>query len=349
MLLQCIDDISVPWLNQTLNTESITDFSTQRVGEGVGLMGILALVQIESTDNAVPKSVVVKIQTDDEQNLIVADTYDSYGREIDFYRILADDCGLNTAICYQAEINEKRNQFVLTLQDLSKHQVVDQIEGSNAKQTLLAVTKLASLHARYWDSVESGPCAEMYNFDDLLASVVESYPVMLEGSLEISKTPVPEDTANFLRSFCQQLPLLQTKLNSHNTFIHGDYRLDNFFYSGDYSDLVVIDWGNSAKGPPMFDLSYFLSTSVPTELRRTIEKDAIQLYCDTLKASGVDYDFESCWQDYVWGVPLAFFIPIIVLSSMGAGNARGDLLAQTIYDRGIAAMADHQTHLSGLI
>ena len=114
--------------------------------------------------------------------------------------------------------------------------------------------------------------------------------------------------------------------------------------------MMVIDWGNSGKGPPMFDLSYFLTTCLDVEVRRSLEKDAIQHYCNTLKANGVEgYDAESCWRDYVWGVPLAFYIPIIVMSSMGAGNERGDLLVQTMYDRSVAAMVDHKIQETGLV
>jgi hypothetical protein len=350
MLLLSINDISIPWLNQVMETNSITGFEARRVGEGVGLMGILAIVTLESEDDSIPPTIVVKIQTTDEQNLAVADTYRTYLREVSFYQHLSQDCGIETPDCYYSLLDEEKNQFLLVLQDLSELQPIDQIEGSDRSQTLLAVEQLARLHSKYWNKLDEGKCADMFDWNDLWPSVIESYVPMLEGSIEKTKTLVPEKTANFLKLFGEQLERLLPKLSEQRTFIHGDYRLDNFFFSKDYSDILVIDWGNSGKGPAMFDFSYFLTTCLDVELRRSIEKDAVQLYCDTLRTNGVEgYDAADCWRDYVWGVPLAFYIPIIVMSSMGAGNDRGDLLVQTIYDRGVAAMVDHETHLSGLI
>ena len=104
MLLQGINDISVPWLNQVMDTNSITGFEARRVGEGVGLMGILAIVTLESEDDSIPPTIVVKIQTTDEQNLAVADTYRTYPREVSFKK--------NSTV-YPLSISSSNSFFIL--------------------------------------------------------------------------------------------------------------------------------------------------------------------------------------------------------------------------------------------
>ncbi len=350
MLLGDIDDITVRWLNQVMDTDSITAFRAKRIGEGIGLMGILARVSLESEDSAVPDSVVVKIQTTDEQNLIVAHTYDTYGREVEYYRFLAGDCPMSSPSCYYAEFDRKLNRFVLVLQDLSSMNVIDQLEGSNTAQTMLCVEKLGRLHGSFWSQTSQPQFDWMYDFERAYGPVIDTIEAMLETSFERSSTAVPAATTGFLRKFASDYPSILPKLTRRQSFIHGDFRLDNVFFGKDYLDFLSIDWGNCGKGAPMWDLSYFMSTNVDQDLRRVIEKDAVGLYHDTILSCGVsDYSFAQCWQDYVWGVPFAFYIPIIVMSSMGAGNERGEELVQTMYDRGIAAMVDHETHTSGLV
>ena len=62
--------------------------------------------------------------------------------------------------------------------------------------------------------------------------------------------------------------------NGPKTFTHGDFRLDNlFFASQGADDVAAVDWQNSGIHSGLRDVTYFLSTSVTPETRRTIERD----------------------------------------------------------------------------
>ena len=46
------------------------------------------------------------------------------------------------------------------------------------------------------------------------------------------------------------------------TFIHGDFRLDNLFFYGDGTSIAVIDWQGYAYGPATWDVARFLVGSL---------------------------------------------------------------------------------------
>ena len=75
-----------------------------------------------------------------------------------------------------------------------------------------------------------------------------------------------------------------------NTLVHGDYRADNLFFSGTGQGspaLAAVDWQVSSRGAGAFDLAYFLSGNVSTEVRRSIEMDLLKHYTDILRENGV--------------------------------------------------------------
>jgi len=350
MILNRIEDINLAWLKKFLGSEAITDFSMEQIGEGVGLMGIIARIYLTHSDTKLPETVIVKIQTTDEQNLAVAAIYDSYGREVDFYHNLAERCPLPTPELYGATCNDDRNQFTLILEDLSAYETVDQLVGPDSRQIMLCMENLSRLHGEFWGKTPNSRFDWMYDFSAAYQPVAESYPGMLEICLEISSDEIPDTTRDFLRIHAKTYLDKLHRFTELETFVHGDFRLDNMFFSKDSNEFKMIDWGNNGKCSPMWDLSYFMSTNIDTNVRRAHEQQAIEVYHDGLMQAGVaNYSLERCWRDYIWGLPYAFYIPIIVLSSMGAGNERGDELARTLFSRCIEAIADHHEPLQGLI
>ena len=82
------------------------------------------------------------------------------------------------------------------------------------------------------------------------------------------------------------------------TFTHGDYRLDNMFF-GEKEDFAVIDWQVSGVQSSLYDVAYFLATSVSSDVRRQVEREALKEYHDVVRGMGVrDFTFEECWRLY---------------------------------------------------
>ncbi|MEB3070711.1 phosphotransferase [[Mycobacterium] vasticus] len=70
------------------------------------------------------------------------------------------------------------------------------------------------------------------------------------------------------------------------TLIHGDTLLGNTFGLSDGS-VGLLDWQVLYRAPGMRDVAYFLTHSVPAEVRRAHADEFLQIYLETLAESGV--------------------------------------------------------------
>jgi aminoglycoside phosphotransferase (APT) family kinase protein len=80
------------------------------------------------------------------------------------------------------------------------------------------------------------------------------------------------------------------------TLVHGDAHVGNLFADGEAAGFL--DWACLSRTPGLRDVSYFLSNSIESELRRAHEKDLLRLYLDALGEAGVAEppDFEESWR-----------------------------------------------------
>jgi aminoglycoside phosphotransferase (APT) family kinase protein len=140
--------------------------------------------------------------------------------------------------------------------------------------------------------------------------------------------------------FVELIPGLMAKLSEPPwTLSHGDYRLDNMFFSDDPSrPLVLCDWQlyDRSRGPR--DLSYLLSQSMEPALRAGCERALVERYVAGLAANGVTgYDIEQAWSDYRLATLFDFVYPVIAGGGLNLANERAVLLARTIFERFVAA------------
>ena len=115
------------------------------------------------------------------------------------------------------------------------------------------------------------------------------------------------------------------------TLIHGDYRLDNMFFgAGGEDDLALVDWQVSGIGCGLFDVAYFLSGSVTTEVRREIERDALYEYADIVRSCGVsDFTFDECWRMYRKLMLGSLLVAVFLCGGLDLSNDRSRQLAET--------------------
>jgi hypothetical protein len=122
--------------------------------------------------------------------------------------------------------------------------------------------------------------------------------------------------------------------------IHGDYRLDNMLFSPDGEQIWVVDWQTLGVGLPARDLAFFTATSLAPELRSAIEADLVAAYHAALLGYGVTaYDWETCWQDYRFGMLQAPLICALGLV-FATGTDRGDDMFVTMLRRACQAIRD---------
>ena len=154
---------------------------------------------------------------------------------------------------------------------------------------------------------------------------------------------LPARCLRWCEQFVEVIPDWITRyLDEPVTMTHGDYRLDNLFFSDDGS-VAVVDWQLSMRAPGQADFVYFCANNLTVEMRRAHERDLLDRYIAALHAHGVPGDavtVESVWQGYLEGL-------VFYAASFGAGlltidpaNERGVALFEALVHRTFAAVDD---------
>ena len=254
------------WLSGALGT-TVTGIEIEPIGVGVGLVCDLVRVRLTHDGNG-PETLIAKFPSAFEANRFVALVLQMYGRETRFYRELAKDTPLSSPQCHAVEHDVEADEFVLLLEDLEGAHVVDQITGIGRADAELAIDQLARLHARWWNHPD---------LESVLRLGDSPFPEAVSAAFASAWEPIQEVCTGLVTPnvkalgdrFVDLIPGLMKQLSEPPwTLSHGDYRLDNMFFSDDPTrPLVLVDWQlyDRSRGPR--DLSYLLSQSMEPELR----------------------------------------------------------------------------------
>jgi hypothetical protein len=330
-------DLTTEWLGDALGAR-VSSFTVEPIGVGVGLVCDLVRVRVEH-DGDGPTSVIAKFPSPSEENRFVALVLNMYGRETRFYRELACDTPLSAPRCHAVEHDPEADEFVLLLEDLDGARVVDQIAGIGLADAQLAIDQLARLHARWWNdpALESVPrlCDSPYPEAVSAAFAGAWGPIQ-----EICDGLITPDVRELGDRFAELIPTLMAKLSEPPwTLSHGDYRLDNLFFSDDPTrPLVVIDWQlyDRSRGPR--DLSYLLSQSMEPDARAVCERALVERYIGRLAAQGITgYDVGTAWADYRLATLFDLVYPVIAGGGLALVNERAVALVRTLFTRFVAA------------
>ena len=122
---------------------------------------------------------------------------------------------------------------------------------------------------------------------------------------------------------------------------HGDYRLENLFYTGDPAKpLLVVDWQLTSVAKPARDIAYFLTQSLTPDVRADHERPLMSLYLDELARGGVKgFGFDQLFDDYRLAILLAMAYPVIAGGKM-TDDERGVALCHAVIERTMAAVVD---------
>jgi len=342
------DDVTADWLSEVLQS-SIDSFTSEKIGEGVGLMGDIYRVSLQygtAAENK-PSSVVVKLPSSFEENRQQGVALGMFEAEVRFYDELGSRTGTGLPEIHMATIKSGTAEFVIVMEDLCDLTMVDQAAGMSYEQALAAVKILAKIHAAWWGKVQTeelewipsmiGPRIEYV--DEVLPQI---YPVFAQ----IFESGLPEGGAELTQLFSQSYLKLNKALAERApwTLAHQDYRVENMLF-GDPSkgEVVVIDWQGIGRGPGAYDLAYLIGGSMETELRRMHEKDLVATYHAELLSEGVsDYSADATWEDYGFAHLLGgLATSIFAGGTLDLSNERGKELISMMANRHVTAALDH--------
>ena len=343
-------DITPEWLTGVLaNTgnlkSKVTDVSCEQIGAGVGLMAELSrlTVQYDSPEPNLPGTIIAKCAARND-NRAVAQLLDFYNRETNFYNKVAPTCPFRVPHSYYGAVNNETYDFVLLMEDLGDVSPVDQLVGSTEAEAFDKIEKIAKLHAFWWGKCDQPENSWMYDFMSpaemqKLRDFV--YMPSLEPAIENFSSFFGNGGADLCRKVGEQYAEIVDKITPAYTFLHGDYRQDNFIIRAGSDEPVIMDWQISGAGIAIFDVTYFICQSLQTDLRQKIQKPLIERYVACLAENGVkDYAFEQAWNDYRGLTLFCLIYPITVCGSLDLGNDRGRALAECMLERNLSAVED---------
>jgi hypothetical protein len=343
------DQLTPEWFTAALRASGrdvvVRSINRRPVGEGVGMMSALELVDVEYESGDGPPSMVVKLPASNDANRAVAVAFDIYRREVLFYRDVAPLTPASTPEVYFADI-DGREDFALLLEDMSDYRLGDQITGCSLAEAELCMVELGELHESFWGKVDRPELEFMpylypsHHSEALIQGSKMGWDVMLQVFGDV----VPEPIRAVKDRFLAAVPRMQEWMTTPPvTVVHGDFRMDNLFFGngGEQVDVSAVDWQGCLRAKGVHDVAYLLSGSVPIDIRRAHERDLIARWHDTLVEGGVrDYSVGLAWEDYRRAVLYLWTVVVVISGTLDPSNERGRVWMTEMVDRAATAIDD---------
>jgi hypothetical protein len=328
---------------------TVRSFTWERVGEGVGFIGIVARLALAYDGLAGgPPSLVAKFPAREEGSRAIGNLYGLYEREVRFYRDIAPQCDVHCARCYLAEWDAAASQSLILLEDLGLNGTVgDQLAGCAPDEAELALAHLSRFHARWWASPEMDKISWLVPGTDLVrASMTQAYPGAIAPFLDLFGSRFAPAIQDCVPALHERVLAAMDAFDARGeaTIAHGDFRIDNLFFGrkGGPYELAVVDWQSFNRAWGAYDLAYFMAGSMTADQRRASEEPALRRYHETLTAGGVrGYSFDQLVADYRASLMVYLAIFVVNGATLERTNERAVRLFEVIFDRLNAAIVDH--------
>ena len=342
------EDVDAAWLTRALQAGgldvSVRALRRSPIGEGVGMMSGLERLELDYERGEGPPVMVLKFPATNEANRAVAEAFDLYRREVLFYRDVAPRSAAWTPTIYFADIDG--GDFVLLMEDLSGYRLGDQVEGCGLDEARLGMEWLGKQHASFWNKVDDASLEFLpllypsYSSDALLQGCVQGWDVMVD----VFGAVLPSHIRDLKDPYVAAIPgLFRWMATPPLTVVHGDFRMDNFFFgvNADQEPLIAVDWQGCLRGRASQDLGYFMSGTVRTAERRAHERELIELWHSQLLRAGITgYTSKDAWEDYRRGVLYVWMIAVVIAGTLDPTNERGHLWMSKMLERSVAAIDD---------
>jgi hypothetical protein len=346
--------LTAEWLTEALrstgviSSAAVMSFDTQIVGEGSGFIGQLARIALhyDRSEEGAPATLIAKFPGASPAGREIGNLFDFYRREIRFYEEIAGAVDLVTPRRYFTAMDADAQEYILLLEDLAPARVGDQAAGCTIDEAELAVRSVAQLHAAWWESPQLDRLADWMPIIDapVHQSAQQSYQQAWGPFIENFGAKISPEMREIAEQIGQNVIKLQSSIADRpHTIVHGDYRLDNFFFGTPEGGppFAVVDWQIACRGRGIFDVAYLLCGGLEPAERKQHEQRLIRLYHDLLMQGGAtNYSFEQCWTEYRRMALYVFVYVVISLGTLDFANERGLALFSAWVRRSSAAIAD---------
>jgi hypothetical protein len=331
--VRTIDELTAPWLSQVLHgsvpgaTGRVVGVQSATLDAHQGAASSTCLLKLELDDPAggLPQTLVAKSGSSTPSVIDVCKRLAFYQREVRFYSTLSPTLRGLVPACYHAEIAADERAFLILLEHVSDVRIPDQLGGCSWEDAVAVITLLARMHARYWRSSKDGPQAAWPpTIDSGLYAHVEAQVAGFWAEFERRWRPrLDQDCWTLLEAFPASSDRLLQRMARRTplTLCHYDARAENILF-GEHSDRspMLVDWAMVLTNPGIYDIAFFLATSLTVEQRRRWERDLLERWVEALHAGGVpDYGLSVAEEDLAYA-----YLTTVFLMRVGAMLDPGD-------------------------
>lgn len=328
-----IDGVTPAWLRDVAGLHC-EDAEATQIGVGVGVSSALYRVALQGDD--CPSSVIVKLPALDEAAVFTSTMLRMYIREVAFFEQLASDVPVRVPALHHGEVDLETSKFIVVMEDMVGMRIVDQLEGMAIEDTEVAVDALAAWHATWWRNAdhlaEKGVAVSLG--DPVYTAVLPI--VFAEGWEKVtSQMEIDPAMANIGPRWAAAMPQLLQDLSSQPaTLCHGDYRADNIMFDQDGAP-VLIDFQLTGTGSGAYDLAYFITQSLETDVARDHERRLFERYVEGLRAAGVPDDDlgDDLWLCYRKASLFCLVYPVVASRGMDLADPRQRALLECMNAR----------------
>ena len=304
-----LGEITPAWLTQALREGGVgpdievVGCSAEVIAEGAGFMNQVFRLSLDYRASTVglPPTIIAKLPSVDPLLKTVFDRLGQNRREVYFYRDLAPNEHLLTPACYHAGLDPTDGDTALLLEDMRGARQGDSVAGCSLADAELAIRQLARFQADWWDSARMEALDWMPLKDAETDAYLETYPDAWRSLCDKAGCGMPAGLRRLGDRLIASVPEIKARLTMRpRTIVHGDFRLDNCFFSDDaFRPPTVLDWEFCVRGRGVCDVATFVGEAFPPAQRREVESGLVGIYHAALADSGVSgYSFENCWDDY---------------------------------------------------
>jgi hypothetical protein len=236
-------------------------------------------------------------------------------REVAFYTQLAPKMprGL-TPRCFDGHFDEESVNWHLLLEDLTdSHEIATQWPlPPSREQATAIVTTLAHWHAAWWDHPD---LADAWASPEDSAQRMEAFAGHYDRFADLLGDRLSEERRILYRRFIDQSARLSERYHSHRhlSLAHGDAHTWNFMLPrpGVADTVRLFDFAMWGVNVPTNDLAYMMAVHWYPERRQALERPLLNLYHETLLASGITgYTRGALDRDYRWSVLMHITKPV---------------------------------------
>ena len=321
-LIRDAGEITAEWMQQALTAggaavaSKITEVEVEQLSDVTNALGNLYRCRLIARNGEAidPASVIVKLPGTDALASRFARWLSLHRREYVFYRDIAAHGYVRVPTLFYGDFDPRSHRFVLVLEDLGGMEAIPQSVGVDEERARRAIREIAGLQGRFWEAADEpalSACGDFLNTRErrIMQTV---YLLTLPAAFDRFGDLFTAETRRLAEKFGLRIAA-QFVSAGPKTVVHGDFRADNMLFGGEgHKDLALIDWQGFGIGCGMYDIAFFLVTSVTSDLRHRIERDALDEYHDIVHRLGAkNYTREDCWRSYRQNV-LGTLMPMVI-------------------------------------